>query len=154
MRVEYINPFLEAANSILTEVLQSPIRRGEINLKSTATPVLGVAAFVGLAGDVEGRVLFDMSRITALKIASTMNGEQMIHIDEMVKSTISELANMIVGSAVTRLQETGFNFDLTPPAIIVGDNMEITSQRMEALVVPMVTPQGVVEINVAVRERL
>ncbi|MBQ5781212.1 MAG: chemotaxis protein CheX, partial [Spirochaetaceae bacterium] len=134
--------------------LQSPIRRGEINLKSTATPVLGVAAFVGLAGDVEGRVLFDMSRITALKIASTMNGEQMIHIDEMVKSTISELANMIVGSAVTRLQETGFNFDLTPPAIIVGDNMEITSQRMEALVVPMVTPQGVVEINVAVRERL
>jgi chemotaxis protein CheX len=83
-----------------------------------------------------------------------MNGEQMIHIDEMVKSTISELANMIVGSAVTRLQETGFNFDLTPPAIIVGDNMEITSQRMEALVVPMVTPQGVVEINVAVRERL
>ena len=154
MRVEYINPFLEAANSILTEVLQSPIRRGEINLKSTATPVLGVAAVVGVAGDVEGRVLFDMSRITALKIASTMNGEQMIHIDEMVKSTISELANMIVGSAVTRLQETGFNFDLTPPAIIVGDNMEITSQRMEALVVPMVTPQGVVEINVAVRERL
>lgn len=154
MRVEYINPFLEAANNILTEVLQTPIKRGEINLKSTATPVLGVAAFVGLAGDVEGRVLFDMSRITALKIASTMNNEQMTRIDDMVKSTITELANMIVGFAVTRLQENGFNFDLTPPAIIVGDNMEITNQRMEALVVPMVTPQGVVEINVAVRERL
>ncbi len=57
MRVEYINPFVEAAFNVLREVLQSDVKRGELYLKSTSMPVMGVAAIVGLAGDVEGRVL-------------------------------------------------------------------------------------------------
>ena len=61
MRVEYINPFVEAAFNVLREVLQADVRRGELYLKSTSMPVMGVAAIVGLAGDVEGRVLFDMA---------------------------------------------------------------------------------------------
>ena len=56
MRVEYINPFVEAAFNVLREVLQSDVKRGELYLKSTSMPVMGVAAIVGLAGDVEGRV--------------------------------------------------------------------------------------------------
>ena len=73
MRVEYINPFVETAFSVLSEVLGGEVRRGDLYLKSTSMPVMGVAALVGLAGDVEGRVLFDMSLETALNIASTMN---------------------------------------------------------------------------------
>ncbi|MCL1817719.1 MAG: chemotaxis protein CheX, partial [Spirochaetaceae bacterium] len=49
MRVEYINPFVEASYNILREVLGSEVVRGELYLKSTSTPVLGVAALVGLA---------------------------------------------------------------------------------------------------------
>ena len=72
MRVEYINPFVESAYNVLKEVLQTEVTRGELYLKSTSSPVLGVAAIVGLAGDVEGRVLFDMNMDTAIKVASTM----------------------------------------------------------------------------------
>ena len=61
MRVEYINPFVETAYSILKEVLGGEVRRGDLYLKSTSMPVMGVAALVGLAGDVEGRVIFDMN---------------------------------------------------------------------------------------------
>ncbi|HON13470.1 MAG TPA: chemotaxis protein CheX, partial [Treponema sp.] len=64
MRVEYINPFVESAFNVLKEVLNTDIKRGELYLKSTTMPVLGVAALVGLAGDVEGRVMFDMSKQT------------------------------------------------------------------------------------------
>ena len=56
MRVEYINPFVESAYNVLKEVLNSEVNRGDLYLKSTSMPVLGVAAVVGLAGDVEGRV--------------------------------------------------------------------------------------------------
>jgi chemotaxis protein CheX len=55
MRVEYINPFVEAAFNVLREVLHSDVKRGELYLKSTSVAVMGVAAMVGLAGDVEGR---------------------------------------------------------------------------------------------------
>ena len=159
MRVEYINPFVETSYRVLKEVLDgAEVKRGDLYLKSTAMPVMGVAALVGLAGDVEGRVVFDMTFETALKIASKMNMETMTKFDDMAKATISELANIITGQAVTKLHELGFKFDLTPPALFAGENMEIaalggTSENVEALIVPLVTDCGKVEVNVAIRER-
>ncbi len=154
MRVEYINPFVEAAFSIMQEVLQEEVVRKELYLKKTSQPVMGVAALVGLAGDVEGRVLIDMSKESAISIASAMNGEKLSEIDELVKATITELANMVTGQAVTKLHDLGFKFDLTPPSIITGDNMQVTDLNVEALIVPLSVPQGLVEINVAIRERI
>jgi chemotaxis protein CheX len=153
MRVEYINPFVESAYNVLKEVLNCDVARGELYLKSASTPVLGVAAIVGLAGGVEGRVLFDMSKQTAIAVASVMNGENLQKLDELAKATIAELANMITAQAVTKLHELGYKFDLTPPAIFTGDNMEVSNSNVEALIVPMNVPQGKVEINVAIRER-
>ena len=153
MRVEYINPFVEAAFNVLKEVLNADVKRGELYLKSTTMPVLGVAALVGLAGDVEGRVLFDMSKPTALAVASVMNGEQLPSLDELGKATITELANMITAQAVTKLHDLGFKFDLTPPALFTGENMEVSDHEVEALIVPMEVSQGKIEINVAIRER-
>ncbi len=157
MRVEYINPFVESAYNVLQEVLSVEITRGELYLKSTSMPVLGVAAIIGLAGDVEGRVLFDMSKVTAIQIASamlqSMEMEPIEELNDMGKATITELANMITGQAVTKLHNLGFKFDLTPPAIFTGDNMEIADTGVEALIVPMELPFGKIEINVAIRER-
>ena len=154
MRVEYINPFVESAFSIIKEVLNTDVQRKELYLKKTSQPVMGVAAIVGLAGDVEGRVLIDMSNETAISIASEMNGEKLTELDELVKATITELANMITASAVTKLHDLGFRFDLTPPSIITGQNMKVTDLNVEALIVPLTIPQGLVEINVAIRERV
>jgi len=155
MRVEYINPFVEAAYNVIQEVLQSDIVRKDLYLKKTSHPVLGVAAMVGLAGDVEGRVLIDMSQETALHIASTMNNEELTEMDELAKATIMEMANMITAQAVTKLFDLGFKFDLTPPSLITGSNMQVSNaNEVEALIVPLETPQGLVEINVAVRERM
>lgn len=154
MRVEYINPFVEAAYNILTEVLGGEVNRGELYLKSTSMPVMGVAALVGLAGDVEGRVIFDMNMATAMKIASRMNNEELSSFDDLAKATITELANLITAQAVTKLHDLGFRFDLTPPALFTGENMEISDHDVEALIVPMTTDQGKVEVNVAIRDRM
>jgi len=157
MRVEYINPFVESAFSVLKEVLSIDVKRGEIYLKPTSMSIMGVAALVGLAGDVEGRVLFDMTKDTALHVAGAMNGEQFTVLDELGKATIQELANMITAQAVTKLHELGFKFDLTPPALFTGDNMEVSTNlgEVEALIVPMeLGPNGKIEVNVAIRERV
>jgi chemotaxis protein CheX len=153
MRLEYINPFVEATFNVLNEVLETEITRGELYLKATSQPVLGVATIVGLAGDVEGRVLIDMSEQTALAIASGMNNETLNKLNELVKATISELANMIVAQAVTKLSELGFRFELTPPTVFTGNNMEITNFEVEALIVPIDTSYGKLEVNVALRDR-
>ena len=157
MRVEYINPFVESAFSVLKEVLNANVKRGEIYLKPTSMSIMGVAALVGLAGDVEGRVLFDMTRDSALYVAGTMNGENFTTLDELGKATIQELANMITAQAVTKLHDLGFKFDLTPPALFTGDNMEVSTNlgEVEALIVPMeLGTSGKIEVNVAIRERV
>jgi chemotaxis protein CheX len=154
MRVEYINPFVEAAFNVLKEVLNTDVKRGDLYLKSTTMSIMGVAALVGLAGDVEGRVVFDMTKQTALGVAGAMNNETFTAMDELAKATIQELANMITAQAVTKLHDLGFKFDLTPPALFTGENMEISNREVEALIVPMeLGPIGKIEINVAVRER-
>jgi len=161
MRVEYINPFVEAAFNILKEVTNAEVKRGDLFLKPSSMSIQGVAALVGLAGDVEGRVLFDMDKDSALLIVSCMNGEPFTVMDEMAKATIQELANMITAQAVTKLHDLGFKFDLTPPALFTGDNMEVSSnmgKEVEALIVPMhITldkAKGKIEINVVIRERM
>jgi chemotaxis protein CheX len=157
MRVEYINPFVEATFSVLKEVLNTEVKRGDLYLKESSMKIMGVAALVGLAGDVEGRVLFDMTKDTALKVAGVMNGgETFTALNDMAKATITELANMITAQAVTKLHELGFKFDLTPPALFSGENMEISNTlKVEALIVPMELGElGKVEVNVVVRERL
>lgn len=160
MRVEYINPFVETSYRVLKEVLGgADVKRGDLYLKSTAMPVMGVAALVGLAGDVEGRVLFDMTFETALNVASQMNAETLTSFDDLAKATISELANIITAQAVTKLHELGFKFDLTPPTLFAGEKMEIAAlgsgadENVEALIVPLVTEFGKIEVNVAIRER-
>lgn len=159
MRVEYINPFVETSYRVLKEVLGGiDVKRGELSLKSVAMPVMGVAALVGLAGDVEGRVLFDMSFETALNVASKMNGETITQFDDLAKATISELANLITAQAVTKLHDLGFKFDLTPPTLFAGEKMEIaalpgSAQNVEALIVPLISECGEIELNVAIRER-
>jgi chemotaxis protein CheX len=157
MRVEYINPFVESAFSVLKEVLNAEVKRGEIYLKPTTMSIQGVAALVGLAGDVEGRVLFDMTKDTALHVAGAMNQEEFSTFDELAKATIQELANMITAQAVTKLHDLGFKFDLTPPALFTGDNMEVSTNLgdVEALIVPMeLGNNGKIEVNVAIRERV
>jgi chemotaxis protein CheX len=52
------------------------------------------------------------------------------------------------------LHELGFKFDLTPPATFTGDNMQVFNSQVEALIVPMNTEQGKVEVNVAIREKV
>jgi chemotaxis protein CheX len=159
MRVEYINPFVEAAFNVLKEVLNTDVKRGDLYLKSTTMKIQGVAALVGLAGDVEGRVLFDMTKETALAVSGAMNQETFTVMDELAKATIQELANMITAQAVTKLHDLGFKFDLTPPALFTGENMEVSNNlKVEALIVPMeLGPNGKIgkiEVNVAIRERL
>ena len=159
MRVEYINPFVETSYRVLKEVLGgAEVKRGNLYLKSTAMQMMGVAALVGLAGDVEGRVLFDMTMETAINVASKMNGEDLPAFDDLAKATISELANLITAQAVTKLHELNFKFDLTPPALFAGQKMEIAAlngraENVEALIVPLITECGKIEVNVAIRER-
>jgi len=70
MNIDFINPFVEASYEILKEILQVDIKREDIYLKSQVSNIKGIAALIGLLGQVEGRLILDMAPETAIQIAS------------------------------------------------------------------------------------
>jgi len=124
----------------------------DLYLKESVSSIKGVGVIVGLIGEAEGRLILDMDEKTACEIASIMNSEKYNSLNEIVKDTISELSNMITALSVTKLHKKGFNFDLTPPSIITGKEVEVRDKDLETLVVPLILPFGSIEINIAIKE--
>jgi chemotaxis protein CheX len=152
MRIEYINPFVDASMEILNEVLGVEVKREDLYLKETSAPILGVGVLIGITGAVSGRVLIDMTKEMAIATAGRMNGEKIDAFNDLAKATIQELANLIVGRAVTKLHHQGFDFHISPPTILAGVNVELTTLQLEAVSVPVSTADGKIEVNIAVKE--
>ncbi|WP_271434650.1 hypothetical protein [Thermospira aquatica] len=53
MRIEYINPFVEAAFDILKEVFQTEVKRRQLYLKKLGESMKGVAVVIGVTGSGE-----------------------------------------------------------------------------------------------------
>lgn len=151
MRVEFVEPFVSSAFHVFESVMGENPSRGQLSLRQNIFTTQQVTIVAGVNGEVEGTVLYGMSLVTAQKIAGAMIGSDIDHLDEMALSAVSELGNMITGSAATMLSQTGFDVDITPPSVVRGVEVEVTT-RTPALVVPVNTQFGRVEINVAIAE--
>jgi CheY-specific phosphatase CheX len=60
---------------------------------------------------------------------------------------------MVIGNAVTELNNIGFKFRVHPPEIYEWSSELLGSRDTEAVVLRFVTPKGAVYLNIAVRYR-
>ena len=112
-----------------------------------------VTILVGVLGDLQGQVICGMSLQTAKNITSQMLMTQVEEIDEMGKSALCELKNIIVGTASTNLSLTGYKCDITPPLFLMGGIVpDFLKHIHTALAIPIRTPFGDIEINLALRK--
>jgi len=151
MKMELIQPFINAADAVLAETLQSPTKIADVNMEEEAYRRKGIAAIITIMGDIEGRVIFDLDPATATKIASTLAGSSVEESASIVGETIFELANLVIGNAVTTLNDLGFRFKISPPQLHTAEEGIKTSEDTEALVLCFETPHGDVYMNVAMR---
>lgn len=150
MKVEYINPFVTATFEILKAVADITPKRGKLTLKTAAIPSFGVSVLVGVVGEVKGQVIYSLSEETGKKISSAMMmGMPVDAFDEMAKSAVSELANMITGNASTQLAAQGLTIDISPPTLVTGSNIHIATSNAQTIVIPVETELGTFEINVS-----
>jgi len=155
MKIEYINPFLEASVYVLEQFMQGvSIEKNKMSIIAEPIASQGVAALVGLTGQLKGRVIYDMTQETALCIVSKMNFEEFKEFNELARSTVNELSNMITGTAVSKLSGLGYKFDLTPPSLFTGQRVLITDAlQLKHLVVPVNTPCGTMLLNLGLTDK-
>lgn len=153
MKVQYINPFVTAAFTVIETVLGMKAEKGQLAMRPAVFTSQQCNIITGVTGSIEGQAIYGMSLITADKVASQMLGQQIRTFDQLAASAIAELGNMITGNAMSLLSDAGVICDITPPSIIRGTNVKITTLSIPALVVPVCLEIGEIELTICLQER-
>src|SRR6202030_2145790 len=95
------------------------------------------------------RIILDLEPKTAVRVASHYAGGELPESDGLVRETVFELANQVVGNAVCALNDQGFHFRVHPPLLLTASEGDKSSEDVEALMICFETSLGNVFMNVA-----
>ncbi len=144
--VEHINPFLVSAQQILAQVCNIQTKVGQLSKDNMFIDGEPVFIMLGVTGEMTGQVCIVFDLEVAKDVASRMMmGMPVAEIDEMAKSALSELGNMIMGNAATLLSNNDLRIDITPPTLGMGAT-KFSSPNMTSIKVPLVYDGGEVKL--------
>lgn len=151
MKAEFINPFLESARIVIEQIANVRPTTGELELKDLKLVEKYILIQIGLKGHIDGDIIFALDEEVAKKLVSAMMGGFTItELDEIGKSAISELGNMISGNASTMLFNQGLHVDITPPQLVHSDANFVLNTK-KALTIPLHMDQiGQLDIQVII----
>lgn len=96
----------------------------DINVKSpslSSEPYIQqyMGVLIGIVGDIKGRIIIDGMPEVFGGIGAAMFGMPLE--GEMLESFTGELGNMVAGNLCTIVGQEGFELDITPPTVMVGN---------------------------------
>lgn len=148
MDVKLINPFLQSFNTIMPQ-LGFEIEKGSITIKENIEGT-GVAISVGVTGDVKGNVIYIISEDASKGIASQMMmGMPIDELDDMSKSALSELSNMLTANASINYSNEGINTDISTPVLVTGKEMNIKVNTEQIICITMNANGMPIDINIS-----
>lgn len=117
-RNKSITTLLNGTNSALKQVVPIQYQISKPKLLSELL-LVQFGVFLGITGDIKGKIVFVGEQSTFGSIGEIMFGSQ---IDgEMLNSFSGELGNMIAGNLSTNIVSNGVTIDITAPTIIEGN---------------------------------
>lgn len=152
INVEFINPFLIAATSIMKDMCQLETQVGKPYVKTTEFDEESVVIIIGVTGEIRGQVIIAFALDVACEIASKMCMMQITEMNDLSMSAISELGNMILGNAATILSTKGIGIDITPPSVCRG-TMSITTTHVKNICIPLkFAGEKCIELDIALKQ--
>jgi chemotaxis protein CheX len=106
-----------------------------------------IGVLIGMTGDVRGRIIIEGEEEVFGKIGEGMFG--MYLEGEMLESFAGELGNMLTGNLSTNISQRGFEMDITPPTVLVGQTKVYGFNRAFRLPIH-ITNVGIIEVVLAV----
>ncbi|MGC8902825.1 MAG: chemotaxis protein CheX [Fervidobacterium sp.] len=149
--VRIINTILSSAQSTYEAVLQLKPQFGKPLAVKEIVPKYNIVTVIGFTGDIEGNFIYAFNEKTALSIVSRMMGMEYNTLDELSLSAIGELGNMTSGGIAMNLEKLGHKIDITPPTVITGEGMKITTEGIIIKLPATLFESEDVEIHAAIR---
>ncbi len=138
MDVNLINPVIEAFNEVLSQFGFQEIKKNNLQLSSSTISYSGVLLNISIVGTVKGVILIGMSEADAEKFASKMMmGMPVTALDDMSKSALSEMSNMVCANACTHFNKINIkNLNISPPTLLISEsNSQATIPVDQAVIV-------------------
>lgn len=151
VNVEHINPFLVASTKILKEMCFLDAKIGKPYIKNPAFFEDTMIILIGFTGEMRGQAMIAFENSVACDIASKMIMMPITEMDELAKSAICELGNMIMGNTATIFSTKGIAIDITPPTVANG-SMSFSTTYASNICIPLTYDDGkVIEIDIAIK---
>jgi chemotaxis protein CheX len=127
METVILTSFTEATKNILNEIGFTDFIIG--NKGPGPTEQVRMLATVGLVGDLKGHFVLKIGDGSIFSFVKTISGHLEMNSEDPQdpqyrKSVLGEIANQIGGRATALLSEKGIECMITPPTVIVGENVE------------------------------
>mgnify|MGYP005861308505 CR=1 FL=1 len=149
LKVEYMEPFIKAAYSVLARLSDGCMDTGPLNLAGTTFPSANTNIAIHIEGSLRGNLVYSMSESTAKKLASIIIGGEIREFGSMMRQGLDRLGAMLIEEASRFLNEQGLDCRIGTPIIFQGLNVEFAAAA-PALSIPINTDAGQLNVNVAV----
>ena len=152
VNVDHINPFLVASTKVLKEMCFVDTKIGKPYIKNPAFFQDTLIILIGFTGEMRGQAMIAFENAIACDIASKMIMMPVTEMDELAKSAISELGNMIMGNTATVFSTKGIAIDITPPTVANG-SMSFSTTYASNICIPLTYDDDnkQIEINIAIK---
>lgn len=154
MRVELINPFLEATNSVFNKVLKTKLVRGKANVKVSPMPTHDIAIFIAIMGQYQGQVVysmnFDMVSRMVNKLLPNLSRQEL---ENEYRDVVGEIGNMITGNAIHAFADKNEDMNLDVPVVMDIRKQRPPIQNMSTIGWNLYSCMGLIEINIAIENK-
>lgn len=150
MDVTHVNPFIESFMKVMPQLGFAEVRKGGLGVKGQDLTCSGIIILVGIVGALKGNVVYRIDAEHAKKIASTMMmGMPVEQLDDMARSALSELSNMLTATAATEFAGLGISIDISTPTLLSGDNISVKMSSKQVLSVELLANDTPVEVLIS-----
>ncbi|HOG63821.1 MAG TPA: chemotaxis protein CheX [Spirochaetota bacterium] len=153
MKVEYINPFVVATQSVFRAMMNVEAVAGKPFLFDpvTGSHAYDISGIIGLSGETTGAVVLSFTKLCALKSVSAFSGMEIKIFDQTVVDAIGELINIIAGNAKKDL--TDFKLNISLPSVVTGHSHRLNwPTGVPVIMIPFTSELGEFSISVSLRE--
>ncbi len=154
MKVEYINPFIKSSISILGKATGVIFETGRPSINNTEETFKDIVVRLGVYGGINGQALLCFDEKFAVALVNNMfsNMGDANSLNDLSKSALCELGNMIVGNAATLLYNSGLKVDITTPSILETNDIKDHELFKDSLSIPLQCGYSVVNLKILIKE--
>ena len=103
-------------------------------------------------GQIEGRVILDMEPRAAAQVAGILSEGEVDPAEPMVPEAVCELANMVIGNAVTQLNDQRIRIQSFPAGSVTEEQCAKAGQDSEATILSLRdTRRATCHLNISMR---